>query len=225
MKNKNVIVFDIDGTLTDSVSVHQFAFRSALQNFKFPALRTDWSSYRHHSDSAILTEAWEEANLGGKADMLRLEREYARFYDEAVRKTPFSEIRGARRFIDYMRKQGWIVVFATGSLRYGALHKLSVIGLDGESEILVTASEFETREEIVGRAVELGSAANGGQKPHRVISIGDGVWDLTTARNLGYEFFGIDSRRRKLLENFGVVMYRDFDDLYENERSSFEILK
>ena len=52
----SIAVFDIDGTLTDSVALHQAAFAEALQTFGFPALEMDWPNYQHHSDSAIFLE-------------------------------------------------------------------------------------------------------------------------------------------------------------------------
>jgi len=67
-----IVIFDIDGTLTDSVAQHQSAFESAVR----PSLRTDWSSYTHHTDSAIFEQAWEEARFEGRADLSKLESQY-----------------------------------------------------------------------------------------------------------------------------------------------------
>ena len=208
----NIAVFDIDGTLTDSVRAHQTAFEAALHDFSFPALRTDWGSYRHHSDSAILAEAWAEADREGAADLARLEESYARHYRAAITDEPFEEIPGTRAFLEHLREGGWLLAFATGSLRSGAMHKLEVAGVDGEREVLVTASEFETREQIVGQAVELACKMAGGTAPGRVLPIGDGIWDLKTAKNLGYEFLGIGfTGKGRALEELGGQVYHDFE--------------
>ncbi len=224
MVRSNIVVFDIDGTLTDSVKAHQSAFEGALRSFDFPSLRTDWGSYKHHSDSAIFTEAWHEAGRNGDADLDRLEAEYAWRYDKAVCAAPFFEIPGAGRFVDYLRAEGWAIAFATGSLRHGAIHKLSIAGIDGREEIVVSASELETREAIVARAGELACKATRQNTPGRVVSIGDGIWDLKTACNLGYEFIGIGFAGKGVaLEELGARVYQDFGKLMAEGLDAFAI--
>lgn len=208
------IVFDIDGTLADSVKAHQIAFEAALRHLEFPTLRTDWASYAHHTDSAILIEAWANAGFPGQPDLAAFERDFAWRYDQQVSAEPFVEISGARHYIDVLRTHGWVVVFATGSLRHGALHKLSVLGIDGHVEVLSTATEWLTREEIVRDAVTRGCKLHGVETSKRVISIGDGIWDLKTANHLGYEFIGIGSGSKgAALERAGARVFQDFRNL------------
>jgi phosphoglycolate phosphatase-like HAD superfamily hydrolase len=102
-------------------------------------------------------------------------------------------------------------VFATGSLRHGALRKLAAIGVDGNASVLVTASEFVTREDIVSQAIEQGKARYGVKCVERIVSFGDGLWDLKTARTLGYEFIGIgDGEKARRLVEAGAPVFRDF---------------
>ena len=213
MNEKSVLVFDIDGTLTDSVTQHQRAFEEALNSFPFQRLDTNWANYRHHTDTGIFAEAWEREDLAGAPDFEELGKRYAKAYDAAVSQHPVTEIKGARRFIGEIDER-WIVVFATGSLAYGARHKLAVIDVVTESHVLVTASEFQTREELVEHAVLRGCARHGFTKPRDVVSIGDGIWDLMTARNLGYEFVGIGcGAKADQLRRLGAEVHADFDAL------------
>lgn len=46
MKKDCILVLDIDGTLTDSVSMHQEALLGAMQALNLARLNTDWGSYR-----------------------------------------------------------------------------------------------------------------------------------------------------------------------------------
>ncbi|WP_162902860.1 HAD family hydrolase [Taibaiella koreensis] len=48
-----LIVFDIDGTLTDSVAPHQTAFVTALQQMGITEIDTNFKNYRHHTDKHI----------------------------------------------------------------------------------------------------------------------------------------------------------------------------
>ncbi|MBL0338167.1 MAG: HAD hydrolase-like protein [Rhodospirillaceae bacterium] len=50
------MIFDIDGTLLDTVNAHQNALLQALENFNFSYINKNWGSYKHHTDSWILHE-------------------------------------------------------------------------------------------------------------------------------------------------------------------------
>jgi len=80
---------------------------------------------------------------------------------------------------------------ATGSYRRTALRKLAAVGVTFPIEVLVAADDFETREEIVSNAIDRAGSYFGVPEFHRVVSIGDGLWDLLTARNLKLDFVGI----------------------------------
>jgi phosphoglycolate phosphatase-like HAD superfamily hydrolase len=198
---KTIVVFDIDGTLTDSVAIHQRAFEAALRSFNFPALRTDWGSYRHHSDSAIFYEAWLDAGFSGQAPMPILEERFEREFKTLIAATTIREIDGASQLLNDITHAGWIAAFATGSLRYGAEKKLAVLSAPIDLELLATASEHESREEIVQAAVAQAKKKHVVTDACRIISIGDGLWDLITARNLSLEFVAIgDDRRARQLQ-------------------------
>ena len=210
MLEKSVIVLDIDGTVTDSAWQHQAAFEQALGSFPFDNLDTNWNEYPHHTDTGIFAEAWARNCMGGAPPFDDLESRYARAYDTVTSRSSFDEINGARQFLEAISDR-WIVVFATGSLAYGAWHKLSVLGLRHEDHVVVTASEFCTREDLVESAVSRGCAAHGVGRPAQVLSIGDGVWDLTTAQHLGYDFLGIGTGpKADQLRDLKAVVYDDF---------------
>ena len=50
---KRLAVFDIDGTLTDSVSIHHNAFNKSLIQFGFDNYNSNFNTYKHHTDSYI----------------------------------------------------------------------------------------------------------------------------------------------------------------------------
>ncbi|WP_081536371.1 HAD family hydrolase [Rhodovulum sp. P5] len=195
-KKTSVIVFDIDGTLTDSVAPHQAAFEAALRSFPFPALRTDWASYKHHSDSAIVQEAWEEAGFDGHPDMDGVEAQYRLALDNTICAHPILEIPGSSAFLSALEQTQWVACFATGSFRYGALRKLDALACPVDLDLLVTASEYQTREDIVAASIESARSRHSISDLDRVLSVGDGLWDLFTARNLGLEFLGVGGDRK-----------------------------
>lgn len=216
MKKTGIVVFDIDGTLTDSVGVHQEAFLAAMESFGFPALRTDWAGYRHHSDSGIFAEAWAEAGFAGTAPVAALEERLSPLFEAAVARRPIPEIReigGAVQMLAGLAETKWAVGFATGSFAGPAVAKLAAVGLDAGAEVMVTASEFASREEIVGAAIARIGARHGLDTSVPVVSVGDGLWDLKTARALGVRFLGIGAGARgKLLRDAeaGLAVFDDW---------------
>ncbi|WP_369790447.1 HAD family hydrolase [Rouxiella sp. WC2420] len=213
-KKTGIVVFDIDGTLTDSIPQHQIAFENALRSFNFPALRTDWANYLHHTDSAIFVQAWAEAKFTSLSDLAELETRYIRELDQQLAKKPFAEIAGAASFIHWLNEQGWKVVYATGSLRYGAEKKLAALDIDLRDAILVTASEYQIREDLLINAIKQATEKYSLPAGQKIISIGDGVWDLKTAENLDVAFIGIGvGAKAKLLTDLGATVFTDFNEL------------
>ncbi|CAH2602222.1 HAD family hydrolase [Rhodovastum atsumiense] len=209
-----LVVLDIDGTLTDTVTLHQAAMRVALDAFDFPVLEPDWSRYRHHTDSGIFAEAWQRAGRGNPAEADR-HRFFARFEDAFARLCPLHPIReipGAAAFVALVRATGWAVAFATGGLRTPARAKLRAIGIAFTEPALVTASEFLSREEIVSAAIAAARIAPDG-RPAAVISVGDGLWDLQAADHLGLGFLGVGTgAKAEALAGQGAAVVPDFTD-------------
>ena len=210
MQKTSIVVFDIDGTLTDSVLPHQTAFEAALRSFDFPALRVDWATYQHHSDSAIFAEAWEEAAFPGAPDLLQLEGKFQVEFDQAVIGHPLREVLGGSSFLKSLEQSEWVACFATGSLEHGAKRKLASLSAAIDLELLVTASEYTTREEIVGIAIDRAKRKYSLAIPKRVVSIGDGLWDLLTALNLGLDFIGVaEGKKAEVLLSRGARVVPD----------------
>ena len=86
-----------------------------------------------------------------------------------------------------------------------------MLGLAAEDYVVVTASEFCTREDLVENAVSRGCAGHGVGRPAQVLSIGDGIWDLKTALHLGYDFLGIGTGpKADQMRDLKAVVYDDF---------------
>ncbi len=59
MKKNKLIVFDIDGTLTESVEIHQKGFINALTQMGVQNIDSNFKEYKHHTDSFIAKEIYE----------------------------------------------------------------------------------------------------------------------------------------------------------------------
>jgi len=189
-----LLILDIDQTLTDSIGLHHDCFLRAFDPFEIPDIDTDWGGYRHHTDSWIFEEVIRRAfdRAPTRHESKLFSDTHTACFEKGIATAPIQQIAGARAFLRAVQANSQIVyAFATGSIQPLAFRKLESLGIGYPPELLVTASEFYTREDIVGQAIDRARKYWGRTDFERVISIGDGYWDLLTAQNLDLEFIGI----------------------------------
>ncbi|CAM1346211.1 HAD family hydrolase [Tenacibaculum crassostreae] len=199
MKKKNLIVFDIDDTLTKSENQHQTAFVEAMVSLGISDINKDWKSYKNMTDSYILKKNYER-NFNKEFDCSFMSKFEEKMTEHLLSLPKTSEINGAGEVVNYfMRKTDYAICFATGSLLEPALIKLQQANINFIPNVVETASKFYTREEIVTSAMNKAKKYFGVENFDNIISVGDGIWDLRTAKNLGIHFLGI---RNKNLSDF-----------------------
>ncbi len=200
LKNK-LFIFDIDGTLTDSVPMYLISVTKSLQALGIKDIDTDYNNYKHHTDSYALRYNYERNFQNNIPDHLLED-----FETDLVRQMgefdPVQEIRGAKSLLDTFRTHQVSFCFATGALPKPAILKLEQCDLWYDKKILATSKTHESREGFVLDAIERAKSFYNKDQFDQIVSIGDGVWDLKTAQNLSLDFVGIGERnRKKLLEN------------------------
>ncbi|PJZ76387.1 HAD family hydrolase [Leptospira neocaledonica] len=184
-----LVVFDIDGTLTDTVSLHRKAFHEVLVSFGLPGLSSEVKEYKHHTDSHIFKEIYTSYKDGWTEEISKkFEEELTRNIKEKFQ-NGISEISGARIFLEKLRSEGIPFAYATGSFYEPAFLKLEYCGLPLDAP-LATASSFYERESIVQFAMAE-SHKKYSKQFSKTICFGDGIWDSKTAQNLGLGFVGI----------------------------------
>lgn len=217
MKKKGLIVFDIDGTLTDTVDIHHAAFRESLKLIDVPEFKGAFGIYEHHTDSHIVRKIFEHATK--KTFEGSLMKKFEEHLEEKIRQCKIEEVKGAVQMIQKIEDQGTFgVCYATGSLLKPAVLKLEGIGIRFNPAQLVASNSMEEREKIVAEAIKNAGLYYGMEKFDRIISFGDGLWDLKTAENLAIEFIGIGEKNKKLLTDNGMRRhYNDFSNFNPKE--------
>jgi phosphoglycolate phosphatase-like HAD superfamily hydrolase len=211
-----LIIFDIDGTLTDSVVVHQQAFTESLEELGVVKIDSNYGEYKHHTDSFIAKTIYEnyfDKEFDNKILNLFEDKVYNK-----ISKTTIIEIPGA---IELLRKleldPKFDFCFATGSLEKPAIYKLKSLGVSYHSDRLVCSNELYSRDDIVNKALDKSKKHFAQENYYKIVSIGDGLWDLKTANNLGLDFIGIGKKNKRILLDNGCINY--IDDLRELELS------
>ena len=195
------VVFDVDGTLVQSVAVDAELYaRAFADTFGVPLPSTDWSDYANATDRGIAEEAVARLSLP-TARIGELRRRFVELLGgvERIEPTP-----GAARLVDELRARKIPVAIATGGWSAAARRKLDAAGLDVAALPLVGSDDHARREEILAAAL----ARLGGDGA--AVYVGDGPWDLAASRALGIGFIGVD---RDGHGRFGARAVRDFSDV------------
>ncbi len=190
---KNLIVFDIDGTLIDSASVHGEFIEISMRNQGIKDIDTNWHLYKHHTDSFIIQENLFRNGIKTDSEFYidKIDRNLLDLYNESETVIqPFTGL--LELFQDLNNDSVFDYCFATGSLRKSAEFKMSKsLPQEYFLDRLFSASEGITREQIVSSAIDSRLRNNKIDNFDRIISIGDGIWDRDTAHNLNIEFIPV----------------------------------
>jgi phosphoglycolate phosphatase-like HAD superfamily hydrolase len=206
----NLVVFDVDGTLTDTNEIDGICFTRALQlEFGTPEISLDWQRYSHSTDAGISTEILTES-LGRPPSITDLERAKSRFLTllkEAHERNPndFNEIPGARNILGQLRSHvDWKIAIATGCWMESAILKLQNAGIPADFPF-ASCDKLISRDEIISDAITRAKLDYDCRDFSSVVYVGDGIWDVNAARALGIGFIGISPNgKRSRLEKAGA---------------------
>lgn len=190
-------IFDIDGTLTNTNSVDDRCFINALSEaHAITEINTDWSTYPHTTDSGITLQIFQE-KFGRDPQDPELEIFKSCFVNMLTEQyhansSSFTEITGASVALSKLKRESdWAVAIATGSWRESALLKLRAAKIDIKGIPAAFAEDGLSREEILQSAVSQALEHYRLSSFAKTVSIGDGLWDVRTARRLNYAFLGV----------------------------------
>jgi phosphoglycolate phosphatase-like HAD superfamily hydrolase len=222
-----IAVFDVDGTLTDTVDVDVECYEAAILETIDLRVPRDWPSFDEITDPAILARACELR--GRPVPDVETERRIAtrvgELLSEALERTPerFSAMPGAHGVFAALRAEGWDVAMATGAWRPSAEVKLRGAGVPTRRVALATSSDHRKRRDIIRRAVAMCAP----EPDDGVVYVGDGVWDGRAARSLGLGFVGIGrgKRRASLRKEGAADVLDDLADVRRLLRSLHQALQ
>jgi phosphoglycolate phosphatase-like HAD superfamily hydrolase len=220
-----LVMFDIDGTLTQTDQADQTCFVQALREiFGFSDVNTDWASYPHCSDSGIL-EVLFQSRAGRSplpAEVSAFQVHFLSLLASATAVQPFSPIPGAQDFLcRLIEDPAFAVSLATGAWEASARFKLASAGLALQQIPAAFSDDAHTREAIMQASLARAARSHSRDAFDVVIYVGDGVWDARASRNLGFSFIGISHEPAKVerlyTEGAGHVFhdYVDADSFYD----------
>jgi len=213
-------IFDVDGTLTDTYEVDDDCYRTTIaEALGVEGSALDWSGAAHVTDSEIF-RFLSAAHRRSEPSADEMSRARSRFVDRLraeLEQAParFTAIRGASTMLGQIAEHGWSVAVATGGWGPSARLKLGVAQLAIDDGVFACADDGRSRADIV-RFARARAETFYGCRFDRVVSIGDGEWDVRTATELDMPFVGIGAGERAdrlRRAGAGIVLpdYSDFD--------------
>jgi len=210
-----LVMFDIDGTLTETMKVDEECFvRSFMDVFGFGQIDTDWSHYRHTTDSGILREVYisRTGRIPSAQNESRFRQHFIQLLTAASSQSPFPSVAGAAQLLSRLScSSAHRVSLATGSWRDSARLKMTSAGMCFDSYPSASADDALDRESIVKLSMQR-AAERYEEEFANIVYVGDGVWDARACRELGIPFIGIASGEREMqLASEGAVrVFQDF---------------
>ena len=205
-----LVIFDIDGTLTDSVSLYHRVVADCLHLMGIKNVDTNFSNYKYHTDSYGLK--WNYENNFDELYSKKLLTVFENtLFSELNKHPPVKEIKGAKNCVDQLLKANYAIAFATGSLPKPAKLKLDQCNIWNDDFLILTSKISFDRESFVLQAIENAKKYFKVERFEQIYSIGDGLWDLETAKKLNLHFIGIGKPHKEILIEKGCRVH--FDDL------------
>jgi phosphoglycolate phosphatase-like HAD superfamily hydrolase len=216
----SLAIFDIDGTLTESVAVDEVCFVRAFRDvLGIERINTNWLDYTFQTDSGLALEICRH-HLGrdpGGDELRCLQARFSELLCAAVAEAgqPIREVPGAAALLRRLSAcSPWHVAIATGGWKVSARFKLASAGLPADAFPSATADDALDRVDILRTAIQRAAQAYGEDAFETVVYIGDAVWDVRAAKTLGIGFLGLAaaSKAGRLAEEGALCVLPDFSD-------------
>lgn len=205
----SAFLFDLDGTLVDSVYQHVLAWHEALEAEGIPL--SIWRIHRKIGMSGGLFTNMLMRETGLAIDASRIEhlrRLHAASYNR--RSAAIQPLPGARELLAYLTEAGIPWAIATSGRMETARPVLETLGVDFDRVPVVTRDQVKYAKPDPD--LFLAAAERLGEDIECAMVVGDSVWDMLAARRARALGIGLLSGGYGLDELERAGAYRVFDD-------------
>jgi len=227
----DLVMLDIDGTLTQSFEYDQEVFALAIAEVvQGPRIDTNLNGYTYTSSLGVTQEAVRRltGRLPSEEEIAAVKRRVIWHMQRLYAASPetFSQVPGADRFLERLRQlDGLGIAIATGCWRDEALFKLNASGLHADDLLLATSDDDRDRQRIMEAARQRARDRYACPGFEHVVYLGDGPWDLKASQALGYGFIGVGARLQALQEAGVRHLHEDYRDIEAVLASIAAVLK
>jgi HAD superfamily hydrolase (TIGR01509 family) len=213
MRIEPVFLFDLDGTLVDSVYQHVLAWKEALDTEGI-----ELSVWRIHrkigmSGGLFTNQLLRETGLEISADLVnRLRKAHADAYQRQT--TQIRPLPGACELLSQLSQMGIPWAIATSGRMETAAVNLAALGVDPDKTPVVTRDQVKYAKPDPD--LFLAAAARLGAPIERAVVVGDSIWDMlaaTRCRALGVGLLSGGYGLEELQQSGAIRIYEDPADL------------
>ncbi len=215
------LIFDLDGTLVDTVYAHVFAWQMALQERDMAI--DGWKLHRRIGMSGGLFTRAVGRELGGElseADARDVQERHDRLFRELLPREARRPLPGAVELLAELRERGIVHGIATSGRRPSIDASLDALGIPEDTVVVERGDVARAKPEpdlFIECAGRLGADAE------ECYVIGDAVWDLLAARRARMLSIGLLSGGYGADELQGAGAFRVYRDAAELKASLDEL--
>ena len=189
-------IFDLDGTLVDSMPVHHRAWLYALRKHGAPQEAFGWDEFVAHGGMAApdIVEALNQ-KYGLNMDPQTVAAEKRARYDYILETQELRVIYETLGFAIMLYKQGIPMAIGTGSVRQGALNTMKSAGIEQLFDIIVTPDDVPPGRGKPCPDIFLLAAEKMGVNPADCVVFEDAQPGLEAAKAAGMDSVLVETRR------------------------------
>ena len=217
-RSNTAFLFDLDGTLIDSVYQHVLAWKEALD--KEGVVLPVWNIHRKigMSGGLFTNILLRETGLDITEERIqRLQQWHAEAFNRHHTQGSVRPLPGARALLDFLTQEGIPWAIATSGRMQTAAHNLAALGVDPNKVPVVTRDMV--RHAKPDPDLFLAAAERLGVDIHQSLVIGDSIWDMLAAqraRALGVGVLSGGYGQDELQRSGAFRVYDDPADLLQH---------
>lgn len=217
----DAVVFDLDGTLIESIHVSFIVLNTALERVGLPPV--EWeevlnTAKQGHFDWNILLPGKDEARE--RELLLQARKIIAEIQPEILRRE-VRLIQGAVEILSILREGGLRIALVTATRRMyleGKLHCLKEAGVAHWFEVILTTDDVSKRKPSPEPLIECGQKM--GLSPEKMVYVGDTWVDIRAGKTAGTKTIGVLTG----LDDYDALLAEEPDAILESVRDLKEMI-